>query len=307
MTYIKTTEMTHEQWVESRRSGIGGSDVAGILGLSKYKTPLDIYHEKVDGVRQPENQAMFAGKLLEPVVADWYMQDSGRQVVRDNKIRIHKDFDFMIANLDRIILPQNSEGRGILEIKTAGIYAAKYWQEEPPIEYVCQIQHYLDVTGYAWGEFAVLIGGQEFKRYPVERDDEFIRLKNERLAAFWYDHIEKRIPPEPSNPDEIEELYPVSVGKVIEARPETYQVYAELKEKKELLKQIETEVEEREEQLKMALRDAEILASNGVPLVTWKAAKNSVTFDSKRFQAENSDLASRYMIEKPGSRRFLVK
>ena len=307
MTYIKTTEMTHEQWVKSRRSGIGGSDVAAVLGLSKYRTPLDIYHQKIDGTQQPENQAMYAGKLLEPVVAEWYTKESGRQVIRDNKIRIHKDFDFLIANLDRVILPQNGEGRGILEIKTAGVYAAKYWQEEPPVEYVCQIQHYLDVTGYTWGEFAVLIGGQEFKRYLVERDDEFIRLKNERLAAFWYDHIEKRIPPEPSNPDEIEELYPVSVGKVIEARPETYQVYAELKEKKELLKQIETEVEEREEQLKMALRDAEVLASGGVPLVTWKVAKSNLSFDSKRFQAENTDLASKYMIERPGSRRFLVK
>lgn len=307
MAYIRTLEMTYDQWVESRRKGIGGSDVAAVLGLSKYKTPLDIYYQKIDGVRQPENQAMFAGKLLEPVVAEWYAKDSGRTVVRDNKIRIHKDFDFLIANLDRVILPQNGEGRGILEIKTAGVYAAKYWQEEPPVEYVCQIQHYFDVTGYTWGEFAVLIGGQEFKRYPIERDDEFIRLKNERLTAFWYDHIEKQVPPEPSTPEEVEQLYPVSAGKVIEARPETYQVYAELKEKRELLKQLETEVEEREKQIKMALRDAEVLASNGVPLITWKQSKSSISFDSKRFQVENAEIASKYMIEKPGSRRFLVK
>lgn len=294
--------------LEERRKGIGGSDVAAILGLSKFKTPLDVYHDKLFGAKTEMTQPMMAGILLEDTIANWYMLESNRKVLRDNKIRYHKDIPYLLANIDRIILPTNGEGRGILEIKTAGLYAARFWEDEPPMDYTLQLQHYLDVTGYTWGEFAVLVGGQDFRRYYVERDEELIQLKNERLTNFWENHVLKAIPPDPINEKDLAQLYARHTeGKVIEAAEDTRNTIYDLKTLKEKIKQLEEEEAQLTERLKLALGDAEALVYLGEPMVTWKTSKDSISFDSKAFQKAHPDIYQQFTITKPGTRRFIVK
>lgn len=187
MNYVKTLEMTREDWLRARQQGIGSSDVGAILGMSEYRTALDVYNEKTAPapIDIPMNAAMEFGLRLEQVVAEKYAEETGRRVLRDNKIRIHEEYPFLMCNLDRVILPENGEGRGILEIKTSSGMAVRHWEDEVPLPYYAQIQHQLSVTGLSWGVFALLVDGREFRAIPVRRDDAYIQSQTELLVRFW--------------------------------------------------------------------------------------------------------------------------
>lgn len=308
---LDTSGLSIEEWLRERQKGIGGSDVAAVLGLSKFKTALDVYNEKISDVPLQilQTPRMRAGIMLEQVIADWYAEESGKKVVLDNKIRKHREHNFLIANIDRVIYASNGEGTGVLECKTTNSFFAKTWDTEIPMEYYCQLQHYLLVTGYTWGEIAVLIDGYDFRRYYFTRDDEFITALTERLVYFWTEHVAKRIPPDPVTEKDVLTLFPKeTAGKTIVATEELRKIYLELKNEKALVKAHEGRIEVLEESIKLLMQDAETIQDDsGSVLVSWKAAKDSMVFNSKLFKETKPDLYKEFMEHKPGSRRFLVK
>jgi putative phage-type endonuclease len=188
--------LTKEQ-LELRRTGIGGSDVAIILGLTlKWKTPIDLYLEKTgieEIISNDDNQYTYWGKTLEPVVADEYAKRTGKTLsICDTKR--HSEHSFMLANIDRMI-----DDGGILECKTADFTQAKHWGESGtncfPKIYLLQCAHYAIVYDAPYVDLAVLIGGNDFRTYTYKRnlpfEKELIRIEKE----FWEEHVEKFIPP----------------------------------------------------------------------------------------------------------------
>ena len=126
---------------------------------------------------------MVWGTVMEPVLAKMYAERTGRKVRRVNAVLQHPEHPFMLANLDREVITES--GTGILEIKTAGFYSAQQWEDGVPVAYQCQVLHQLAVTGHAWADVAVLIAGQEFRIYRIERDDDKIADLIQREAQFW--------------------------------------------------------------------------------------------------------------------------
>ena len=182
-----TTELTREQWLDIRQLGIGSSDAAVAVGLSPYKCPLSLWLEKT-ARKAPEDisqkEAVLWGVELEPVLAQVYTKRTGYKVRRVNAVLQHPEHTFMLANLDREVVG-HPDGPGILEIKTASYHSAPQWEEGVPVAYQCQVLHQLAVTGHAWAEVAVLIGGQDFRIYRIERDEEKIGDLIRREAHFW--------------------------------------------------------------------------------------------------------------------------
>ena len=101
MKSISTKQMSYQDWIDSRRKGIGGSDVAPILNVSPYKTPVDIYLDKTQKSNSKPfiSRAMAAGTHLEPVIVKLFEYKTGLKTRKDNKIRIHPKHDFLIGNL----------------------------------------------------------------------------------------------------------------------------------------------------------------------------------------------------------------
>jgi len=306
---ISTKEMSREEWLQSRRIGIGGSDVSSILGFNPYKSALDVYLDKVgEEIKEtPMNARMRAGLLLEDVVADWFSEETGLKVQKDNKIRIHKDYPFLIGNLDRLIISENGSGPGVLEIKTTSGFVARSWEAgEVPLHYFSQLQHYLSVTGYKYGYFAVLVDGYDFRLYRQERDDDFIEIMNKRLIDFWK-QVELGTPPDPATSDDVLKLFPISkAGEVIPATDETYKHFKILTEVRERLKELEEQEKKLKESFMMIMKDAETLEHDGKKLITWKNTKDRSTFDKEKFQTENPELYTAYIKTVPGSRVFKI-
>ena len=306
--------LTAEQ-LEERRRGIGGSDAGAVLGLNPYRTPVAVWLEKT-GRAEPEdlsdNEAVYWGNRLEDVVAEEFSRRTGLKVRRCNRTLTHPDLPFVIAHIDRQILSDGKRGPGVLEVKTAGQYAASKWgpsgTDQVPDEYLVQTAHYLAVTGYAYARLAVLIGGRDLRIYEIPRDEELIDLVLRQEERFWHEHVEADMPPPPVTVGDIETLYAVDNGETLLASAEIEDAARTLAEIKAQIKSLEEHASSLEERIKAAMRDYSVLVdAEGNPLVTWKKSKDSQRLDTKRLKEEQPEIWSRYCRTVPGSRRFLLK
>lgn len=316
MNYIKKeSNRPTEEWRELRRKGIGSSDAAVILGLNPYKTPLELYLEKIGEkpAEQEETLKLKFGIEVEPLIARMFEEKTGLIVRNDFKMRLHPQYPFIFANLDRTIVSHNDSGPGILEIKTASEAYQKTWEDEVPPNYYVQIQHQMAVTGYKYGYFAILFMGytgiKDFMVIEVKRDDGFINdVLLPQLIDFWTNHVEKYNPPAPSNTDDLKILYPTTTkDKVVDAQDAVIEAINRLKEIKTQLEPLEEEKKKLEEQIKLAFLDAEVLTYNGEIVATYKQTKDMLKFDQKKFEAENPELAQKYFTIIPGYRRLIIK
>lgn len=192
---LSTKDMTHEEWLKARQSGIGGSDAGTILGVNKWKSKTQLFFEKVNPElkQQVDNEFIYWGNVLEDVVAKEFETRTGKKVRKNNKMLRHPEHEFMLANLDRVIVGE----KALLECKTTSQYNIDQWKDdEIPASYLCQIQHYMAVTGYEKAYIAVLCGGNQFIWKEVPRDDELIEIIINAEKDFWYNNVLAGVIPE---------------------------------------------------------------------------------------------------------------
>lgn len=189
-----TLEMSHQEWLNDRKKGIGGSDVATILGLNKWKSSYQLWLEKTGQVEleQTESEPAYWGNVLEEVVAKEFQERTGKKVRRRNQVFEHPLHPFLRANIDRDVVGEDA----ILECKTANQFLSKEWEgEEIPLSYLCQVQHYMNVLNKQYCYIAVLIGGQKFIYKRINRDQELIDIITERLVEFWETNVLEKVEP----------------------------------------------------------------------------------------------------------------
>lgn len=322
------------QWLQDRRAGIGGSDVAAILGLSPWRSPLDLYLDKTGAAEpQPDSEPMYWGLRLEDIVAAEWQERTGRKVQRINTMQRDARRPWMLANIDRAIVTPGSRARladdgtlrgaeGLLECKTASAYSAADWQgldgsDALPVHYAAQGMWYLAVTGQDVCEFAVLIGGQRYAMRRVERDDETIRGLVDQAEAFWRGHVLAGVPPAPRSAADAARLWRRDSGEMqaIDDATGLLVTLNELRSMRDLAKKTDAHIDQLSDALKLAIGPAAGLSIGGQPVCTWKAAKDS---QAVNWQAVANDIGAinpaalaqaigRHTSTKPGSRSFIVR
>lgn len=208
---IPTKHLTYEEWVELRKSlvfkgMVGGSDASTLLGLNPWTSKITRWNQSVGtaNIKNIDNEVMFHGRLLEDYVADLWQYWTGdpveminnyqsgiklRKSIRRNSIFINPKYPFLFANIDRQITSSDThEGRGILEIKTISGYNADKWEGGIPPYYIAQIQLYMLVLGYAYGQFAFLKDGRHMDVFTVEANEDIqATILNE--AEIFYNSV----------------------------------------------------------------------------------------------------------------------
>lgn len=299
MQTIDTRHMSYKDWLKQRRSGIGGSDVATILGLNKYNSPYQLWLDKTGQVEIEESEisdAAHFGNILEEVVAKEFAERTGKKVRRANRMFRHNQYPFLLANIDRDIVGENA----ILECKTASMYLADRWEgEDIPEQYICQVQHYMNVLDREYAYIAVLIGGQKFVWKKIERDQELIEIIQDKLVEFWEVNVKQMIPPaidgSDSTEEYIKERYASSeTGKEISLKKDIDDLLDQREELQETKKVVETSIKEIDNLIKVELGEKE--AEIGIAprhIVTWRPVE-STRIDSKRIKAEAPELFEKY-------------
>lgn len=200
-------------WLNTRRNGIGSSDVANALGVG-YKTAQHVYYDKRDELPHDDDagEAALWGTLHEETVArEWARRN--RSVVRRVGIVAHQDHPHRMCTLDRRVtecpLSAGVRERCALEVKTRNAFVAGKWRREVPDDVLAQVLWQIAVTGYDHIHVAVLIGGNDYRQYVIHRDG------NEQLIAditticdrLWHDIQTGRIPDHNGDPDQLIDLY----------------------------------------------------------------------------------------------------
>ncbi len=298
-----------QEWLRERKSYLGGSEIAAIAGLNEYRTAVDVYLDKTsDDIQETTSEAAKWGNYLEDAVAMAYADETGLTLTKESKVLRHPKYEFLGANIDRWV----GDREYILECKTAHFIKSKEWGEEYtdqiPDSYLCQVAWYSAITGVPKVDIAVLIGGQDFRIYTYLKNKEF----EDKLIAigvnFWQNHVEKRIPPSPSNLQDISSLYPRSNGKEIKANTEVVSSLMELKAMNEEKTVLERSIDTLKKNIQEYIKDYDILVdASGNVLATWKNTSPRACLDLKRFKEEHKDLYLEYANYSRSSRVFLVK
>lgn len=205
-----------EEWRKLRGSYIGGSDAAAVLGLSPYRTIGEVWIEKVqaqdktasgDESVDPEMENRFTrwGKRLESVVLDEYQDVTGFEVRRPGlTLYRHPELPFIGGTLDGDVVTPAGDKR-IVEAKTTDAWLqhrTQMWgpdgSDEVPDWYLIQLLVYLIVRrheGFTLGDFAVLIGGNDYRTFHIPYDSDLADVITQRLIDFWKLVIDRKPPP----------------------------------------------------------------------------------------------------------------
>ena len=259
---MRDATMTKAEWLEKRRGFIGGSDAAAAIGKSPYRSPYQVYIDKIGAGVDETNEAMERGLELEPLVIRLYERAMGRKILAGPWI-VSKEIPFMAATPDAIDDGINSA----VQCKTAITWVRHKFGAagtmEVPIDYYIQAQHEMAVMGAKRNQLVVLFADTdtframqhmlrsemdldkvaefvesqneqpqsltEFAIFPIERDDATIELLIQGEEHFWRENVEKRMPP-------ADLLAPEKKSDVIEANAEQRKLLLAMKAAADLKK-----------------------------------------------------------------------
>jgi putative phage-type endonuclease len=304
---VAQEQMTRNEWLHARQRGIGGSDAAAVLGVSRWKTPLQVYLEKRGEVSVDDISGFAAvewGNRLEPVIRQAYSDRTGESVIVPGRIIAHPTHDWMIGNLDGL-----TQSGKVLEIKTAR--SSEGWGEpgtdEVPAHYLVQVQHYMAITGAELADVAVLFGGSDLEIYSVPADPDLQSMMIDQEAAFWQS-VQDGVPPQPRTMSDVRARWSTSASRSVVASIEVAGDITALADIRVQQAKLDTIADEIQTRICAAMGEADTLTNlAGKPMATWKTAKASDRLDTAALKAAHPDLIATYMRPGSPSRRFLLK
>jgi putative phage-type endonuclease len=311
-----------DEWLERRRQGIGGSDVAALMGLSPWTSPYALWCDKV-GLLAPDDatEAMEFGNRVEPVLTRWFQDRTGLEVHGEQMECARPDEPWMRCTVDGFVMESTGtdnlmdDALGVAEWKSTGDAP---W-DEIPAYYQCQGQWNMAVTNMPHVWFGVLhmpFGRPTFRVYELARDEADIELLTKTARAFWHDHVLTGVPPETDGSTATTEALAAAWdadddAELIEADLSDLSDVAVLAATKADAKALEVRIAELENRLKARMAEATAIVDGyddkGRPIViaTWKA-QTADRFDSTSFRKAWPDLAADF-TKTTESRVFRLK
>lgn len=269
LTLISDVDSNRDAWLEARKGKISATKIGVILGVNKYKSPLQLWAEETGKIEDDfqGNRYTRYGLILEPFIREILAEELGREVVASNALYQHSRIEFAIASPDAFILSDNLQ---LAELKTANSRMYREWEDDSaPDAYVLQLQWQMGVTGLSEGYIACLLGGDPanllYPHFDFDHDMWDFMLS---AARDFLHCVQQDVPPEPGPGDSKliekivrrkEGLKTLKEAELIEAETLIPLMLAAKNEKKEiaeLLKEKEDEIKTCENKLRLLLGDS---------------------------------------------------
>jgi predicted phage-related endonuclease len=183
----------------------------------------------------------------------------------------------MLCHLDRVIIGEKK----IVECKSSSGFLRPAWGESgsdsAPLHYILQVQHQLACSGYQDADIAALIDIDDYRIYPMPRNEKIIAKIESACEQFWHEHVLADVPPAPVNRADLKLMYPLNNGKFIEASSEAMQLIDLISGLKLDIKNLTEEKTKAEKELIEIIADNDgLLGLEGKPLLTFQANKNGI-------------------------------
>ncbi|PWM78637.1 MAG: endonuclease [Phascolarctobacterium sp.] len=300
-----------DNWLEARSKGIGGSEAAVIVGMSRFKSPFELWLEKTGAAEQEnlsDNECVYWGTVLEQAVADRFSELTGKKVTKRGMLQ-DEEVPYFFANVDRVVVGENAG----LECKTTNAFNRDEWEgDNIPDAYYCQCQWYMGVTGADKWYIACLIGGNKFVWKEVARNEQDIAALREAAKEFWQTNVQGgEMPPADGSKNcaaALTERFKGGVKEVLnlDGVDDANELAAKILDIKATVKELEKQQVEAENRLKAAMGDHEA-AQAGRYILNWTTVKTAGRFDKKRFEEDYPGVYAQYLGAGGTTRRFTVK
>lgn len=292
---------------------LGGSDVAAVLGVSHYRTPLELWQEKtgrkVFEAGPEETRRKSRGQKLEPFIVEMAVEKLREQghtveIITRNARYFDPSLPFLSCEIDAELEVDGQEVN--FDAKSASGAARQRWGEEGtdqvPLEYAAQFMHGLGITARPKTLVAALRSFDDVELYEVPRDELTIQAMREKCVLFWRDCVEADRPPDPITFADCRELWPEGNGKRVEATEEVLALIDELRQVADRKKALANREEWLRFELARFMGPAEVISKGVRDLVSW-AAETRSDFDEKAFRREHPDWVA--LFTKPRTTRVL--
>jgi putative phage-type endonuclease len=306
--------LINQDFSVDRSKYIGGSDIGAILGLSRFRSPLEVWMEKTGKeTKRLDSLPLRFGSFAEEFVAIEYARATGFELIHDESIYIHPEHSYMSAHIDRFVLEDGSSSpTRILECKTANPFSSVDWGEigsdEVPMSYLCQCIWYMAITNINQVDLAVLFGNSDFRIYEIARDMELENTILQKASSFWEDYVLKDMPPPAQSEADCQTLFSKGdPAKSVQAKAQTLELTKRLQALNSEIDVREEEISSIKQSIMNQMGEAESLLYQGKVLATWKAPKPSFRLDSKRLELEHPEIANNYKMPVQNSRRLVIK
>lgn len=304
----------------NRRTYLGGSDIAGILGISPWSSRVSVYQRKVDPPTEDEQRSKVKrfnrGKLWEQVVGEMLVsklraRDYTVEIVSANHRYIDPDIPYFAAEIDYEIKLDDIPGTVNVELKTVHPNATKEWGDEDtdecPVWYAAQAMWGLGITRRKCCIVAPLFGADEIRVYPIVAEAETIDGMRSQAQLFWTQHVELKVPPLPQSLADVDRLFKVDADKKIIAEPWVIEKLMRYRacEAEITAREAERDLLEFETKRFMGEANALHVWRQEAPAATWKNRANA-RFNTEAFKEAYPKLYQQF-LRKGSSRVFEVK
>lgn len=182
---------------EYRRTILGASEVAAVLGLDKWRTPLDVYNSKMGLVVDAfvDNAHIRRGNKLESIASEYYEEETGEKLRRRHGAFIHPEFPFLVGHVDRIVVGCDR----LLEIKCPSDAAFRKMQREGlPESYIVQAQMYMALSGYSQITYCIFCANiWDAAIFTIDYDQAMADTAIKAACDFWNKNVLAKVPPFP--------------------------------------------------------------------------------------------------------------
>jgi len=299
-------EQDSPDWHEARRHSLGASEVAAVLGLSPWQTPLTVWRTKMGVPTEIPEDLAFFGHALEEPIAKWIAAKHPEvPIVGMGFTARSTEFPWLTASPDRLagdvgeLLP--------IELKTSSAFSRSAWDAGVPDYYKVQVQTQLLVLDAPYGWLAVLHGGNSPELYRIDADP-IVQEQIVTITGDWWDkYVVGELAPDPITSTEAVELWPGDEAVTVEGDERLYELW----QMYGLMQAEQVEVSQQLDAVKLelqkAMKDAVALTYQGRELFTWKPRKGAARFDDKALKADRPDIHAQYIREGAPTRTFLRK
>ena len=282
-----------ETFLLNRKLGIGGSDVAPIMGLSSWSTPLDVYRDKISQelICEELSTDLKRGIRVEKYILQEYSESINEVIETNLPPIIDKEYPFMRGNADARIVGKNV----LVEAKSTKT-PISMWNAGIPEYYRTQVAYYAMLADAERVDIPVLFSNWQYACYTYWRDYEFEAQIKEAVINFWQNHIVKGIAPAPTTAEELQELYPsIYEEKTIKADENIRQIVSELQEASSKRKELEKLEQKLKTHIQVYMGDAGLLDAGFCKVSLKNRSANRL--NTEALKIANPEIYQSYLAE----------
>lgn len=261
--------------------GIGSSDIAALCGLSRFKTPIDVYRRVFEGDDQQSSHHIERGRFLEHGIVQWYAHRTGREVLHTDVRAPRGGASTYTAQLDAIA--DDAGSLVVVEVKSPGRWTERQWGDgdDVPLEYVAQVTWQMVCSGIRAADLVALVDG-DIRVYRIDYDEAFAEHLRSVADRFWETHIVTDTPPAADGSGSydgyLSERYPRDDGAIcqVPGGDSLWDDCADLKRLRAERAELDERIAQLEQQIKSSMGPVSGLDIEGLGRITWRERAGSI-------------------------------